>query len=389
MPTIDELLNADALQDDEESFSPIDGYSVVPYEDPQIVIISKNKEITDIENQISIEGEANSQYIVFERERYEDGIDLSTKILQIHYEREDGIGDNSSPVNVECTSDKLRFGWIVPPKATEINGTLKIMPFAYGTSPTGDSYILKVLYYEYEIHDGLAIGGGIEEPNDEWYTQFLYTMQNLLEQSIQAKNSAKESMLKASESETNALNSQEEAAKSAASASVSDKNAQTARDSATESASQAKKYYENTKELSITNVGDVTISIDAEKKCLVAQYMESEDETLPDDWYTEFLKQVGVWLEQAKGSALSAGNSESKAKEYMENAENASNEAVSANKLAQQAKTECLNSSGSAQESSNLAKSYYEQTKALSVSSVGDIVFGLNTTKKCLTATYE
>lgn len=165
--------------------------------------------------------------------------------------------------------------------------------------------------------------------------------------------------------------------------------AQSAKDTAVQSATQAKQYYENTKQLSISNVGDVQISIDAERRCLVAQYMQSEEEELPDDWYTEFLAQISAWLEQANGSALAAKNSENAAKSYKENAADSKSAAVAANQSAQQAKTECISASGTAQTAANSAKTYYEQTKALSISSVGNVTFAIDVERNCLTATYN
>ena len=375
------------LLEQETGFSPVDGYERVTYSDENTIYI-ENKSIGDLQDQISVSGESNSQYIQFERDRYMDGIDLSDKRLQIHYERPDGSGDNSPAVNVEISENRLRYGWVIPGKAVEQPGILRIMPFAFAEE-SSDVYIMKELYAEYVIHDGLAIDGGIKEPDDEWYNQFLVQMQTLLNQSIAAKNSALESERNAAESAKNALLSQTKAEVSAAAASTHETNAQSAKDTAVTSAAQAKKYFENTQQLSMTNVGDVKISIDAERRCLVAQYMASDDEELSDDWYTKFLSQVSEWLTEIQGSALAAGNSEAAAEEYMENAQASASAAQSANLLAQQAKAESLSSSGLAQQAAQAAQTYYKQTKALSVSSIGNIEFGIDGKRKCLTATYN
>ena len=389
MPTIDELLNDNSdIETYEDGFAPADGYMTVPYSDAQIIYIN-NKSIGDMSEQISVEGESNSQYILFERDRFADGIDLVNKLIQIHYEREDGVTDNCPVVNVEYSEDRLRFGWVIPEKAVAIDGVLRVMPFVYGTDPNGDTYVMKDLYAEYDVNEGMAIDGGIEEPEEQWYQQFLDTMQQFLDQSVSAKNAAANSESNAAQSAEQAAASEESAAVSAGAASAHELNAQSARDVAVESASQAKRYYENTKQLSMASVGDVVISIDAERRCLVAQYMESDKEELPNDWYTDFLAQISAWLEQAQGSALAAGNSEAAAEEYMENAQNSASQATSANTLAQQAAEECLSASGQAQAAANAAKTYFEQTKALSISSMGEITFGINGARKCLTATYD
>lgn len=229
------------LLEQETGFSPVDGYERVPYSDENTIYI-ENKSIGDLQDQISVSGESNSQYIQFERDRYMDGIDLSDKRLQIHYERPDGSGDNSPAVNVEISENRLRYGWVIPGKAVEQPGTLRIMPFAFAEE-SSDVYIMKELYAEYVIHDGLAINGGIKEPDDEWYNQFLVQMQTLLNQSIAAKNSALESERNAAESAKNALLSQKKAAASAAASSTHETNAQSAKDTAVTSAAQAKKVF--------------------------------------------------------------------------------------------------------------------------------------------------
>ena len=45
-------------------------------------------------------------------------------------------------------------------------------------------------------------------------------------------------------------------------------------DTATAAASQAKSYMEQTKQLSITNVGNITFGIDPVRNCLTATYNE-------------------------------------------------------------------------------------------------------------------
>ncbi len=156
-----------------ETYAPVPGYETADYTDDQAVCITSDKKIGSMAGQISIQGEANSQYILYEMDRYHDGVDLSDKLLQVHYERRDGTGGNSTPVNVCASDSRLRFGWIVPGSATTLDGTLKVMPFATGLSPMGDTYIIKTLYAEYKVHKGLAVSGGIEEPDEDWYSAFV------------------------------------------------------------------------------------------------------------------------------------------------------------------------------------------------------------------------
>ena len=159
-----------------ETYTPIPGYETAAYTDDQAVCITSDKKIGSMAGQVSIQGEANSQYILYEMDRYQDGVDLSDKLLQIHYERRDGAGGNSTPVNVCMSDSRIRFGWVVPGSATVLDGVLKVMPFATGLSPMGDTYIIKTLYVEYRINAGLAVSGGIEEPEEDWYQGFVSRM---------------------------------------------------------------------------------------------------------------------------------------------------------------------------------------------------------------------
>ena len=254
LPTVEELLREQDETDfyEEEQFTSVPGYQTSEYKDSQIIIIS-NKEIGNLDQQISVSGEANSQYIMFETNRFEDNIDLSDKLIQVHYEREDGVGDNCPVVDVLASDLHIRFGWIIPPKAVEIDGVLKIMPFAYGTTTSGNTYILKEIYAEYKIQEGLALSEGIEEPEENWYVQFLDKMDNYLSTVKKLEDSAKTSASNASDS------------KQAAAASES---------KAQEYSDSAKTYYEKTKTLSILNVGEMEFSINESKKCLSITYTQ-------------------------------------------------------------------------------------------------------------------
>lgn len=277
MPTIDELLNDNSdIETYEDGFVPADGYMTVPYSDAQIIYIN-NKSIGDMSEQISVEGESNSQYILFERDRFADGIDLVNKLIQIHYEREDGVTDNCPVVNVEYSEDRLRFGWVIPEKAVAIDGVLRVMPFVYGTDPNGDTYIMKDLFAEYDVNEGMAIDGGIEEPEEQWYQQFLDEMQEFLNQSVQAKNEAAESAGYAQDYAEQANASMQQALEYASTASVYYQNVQSAKDSAVQAATQAGQYYEQTKTLSITNVGNMTFAIDPIRNCLTVTYDDTSD----------------------------------------------------------------------------------------------------------------
>lgn len=94
----------------------------------------------------------------------------------------------------------MRFGWVIPPKAVEIDGILKIMPFIHGTTSSGNTYILKEIYAEYDVKEGLALSGGIEKPEEDWYVQFLNKMDNYVSDIEKLEDSAESSASNASDS---------------------------------------------------------------------------------------------------------------------------------------------------------------------------------------------
>ncbi|MDO4333816.1 MAG: hypothetical protein Q4C58_14190 [Eubacteriales bacterium] len=213
MATAEEILAA--MEDEEEVqeaevFAPVSGYKTYDYTDINVIYVD-NKTIGSLSHEIAVSGESDSQYLVFERDRYFKGIDLAAKTLQIHYERLDGAGDNCKPVNVAASDTRIRYGWIVPAAAMALDGNLKVMPFATGTAPTSSQYVLKDLYTEWTVHDGLALSGGFAEPGNDWYMQFVEQMQDYV-------SSAQTYADSAAASESAALSSKTAAAASAATA---------------------------------------------------------------------------------------------------------------------------------------------------------------------------
>lgn len=212
MPSIEELLNGEDTQED--VFAPVSGYKTYEYEDSNIIYVD-NKTIGSLSHEIAVSGESDSQYLVFERDRLFKGIDLTTKTLRIHYERPDGAGDNCVPVNVAVSDTRVRYGWIVPAAAVALDGKLKVMPFAIGAAPTGNNYVLKDLYTEWNVHVGLSISGGIVEPGNDWYMQFLDRMEDYVSDARTYANNAKASETAAKTSESAAKDAAETAQEAA------------------------------------------------------------------------------------------------------------------------------------------------------------------------------
>lgn len=176
MATVDEILAARAYAVGDETWTVDGNYpSYRLYVEPEYVPVT-NKRIADFNDQISVRGEQNAQFVGFQLPRYDDGLDLTAQHLYIHYQTVYGGGDGV-PCNVYWSDNYVRMCWQVPAQATQEPGTIQMMIYATGTNSAGERVTWKTLPASYTIHDGLEIGGGIPEPDQSWYEQFVAQME--------------------------------------------------------------------------------------------------------------------------------------------------------------------------------------------------------------------
>ena len=176
MATVDEILARQAYADGDETWTKDNNYpSYTLYVEPEYVPVT-NKRIADFNDQISVRGEQNAQFVGFQLPRYDDGLDLTAQHLYIHYQTVYG-GSDSVPCNVSKSDSHVRMCWQVPAQATQEPGTIQMMIYATGTNSAGERVTWKTLPASYTIHDGLDIGGGIPEPDTSWYEQFVAQME--------------------------------------------------------------------------------------------------------------------------------------------------------------------------------------------------------------------
>ena len=180
----------------------VDGYENGTYTDDMIFEMDKDtKQLQVITNQIMVSGENKSQFIRFQMPRYYDGIDLSTKNIQIIYMTESGFSDINVAICVERNDENLRFGWLVPAAASYDVGTL-----SFGLEFVGDDYVLKTRVVDVEVFDGLNGGEIIPEPEEQnWYIELQQRCDYVLNKATEAQEAAEESADDADESEANAL----------------------------------------------------------------------------------------------------------------------------------------------------------------------------------------
>lgn len=176
MATVDEILTRQAYAAGDGAWTKDNNYpSYTLYVEPEYVPVT-NKRIADFNDQISVRGEQNAQFVGFQMPRYDDGLDLTAAHLYIHYQTVYG-GSDSVPCNVSWSDNYVRMCWQVPAQATQEPDRVQMMIYATGTNSMGERVTWKTLPASYTIHDGLDIGGGIPEPDPSWYEQFVAQME--------------------------------------------------------------------------------------------------------------------------------------------------------------------------------------------------------------------
>lgn len=148
---------------------------------PTISII--NKAISSISSKI-LSGEKNSEYVTFQINRFYDGIDLSTKLINICYKIDNtDIGGSDSPVNVQTDNTTIKFGWIIPEAIT-----MRVCVAKFGILIVGEEYdkdyVFKTDQAQFSVSKGFECGEGIIKPDDNWFEQFLIRIDSYIQEKI-------------------------------------------------------------------------------------------------------------------------------------------------------------------------------------------------------------
>ena len=172
------------------------------YSDNDFSEVDSSKNINVSQNQINLTQESNSQFIPFRMNRFYDGMDLMKMTLLIHFVTAQKFENNASPINVQYSSDKITFGWLVSKEATAHAGDLTFEIQAIGVNSKGDEYIWKTKPNgKLNILESLS-GDGVIEPDESWITSFLQQVTDKVSEASQAANEAKEAATQASQSAT-------------------------------------------------------------------------------------------------------------------------------------------------------------------------------------------
>ncbi|MET3573954.1 hypothetical protein ABID13_005622, partial [Enterocloster citroniae] len=201
MATVDEILTKQAYAAGDETWTKDNNYpSYTMYAEPEYVPVT-NKRIADFNDQVSVRGEQNAQFVGFQLPRYDDAMDLTKQNLYIHYQTAYG-GSDGVPCNVSWSDNYVRMCWMIPGQATQQPEAIQMMIYATGTNSVGDRTVWKTLPATYTIHDGLEIGGGIPEPDQSWYEQFVQQMEGKVSTAQGYANDAQASKVAAAGSAT-------------------------------------------------------------------------------------------------------------------------------------------------------------------------------------------
>ena len=164
-----------------------------------------SKKLQKISGQTLVAGEENSQYIRFTMPRFWDGIDISDKSIKVVHQLTDQYFGKSDVINGEMTEDAVRFGWVVPKTACCITGTLLFV-----IAVSGEDYVLKTQITEAPVLKSLDPEHDIPEPSQEiWYIDFQARIEELLSETENTLNSARQAAESAERSASDAADIKE------------------------------------------------------------------------------------------------------------------------------------------------------------------------------------
>ena len=229
------------------------------YSDDELSEIDSVKNITVNQNQINLTQESNSQFIPFVMNRYYDGVDLMSMTLLIHFVTAGKYENNATPINVQYSDSKIKFGWLVSKDATAHTGELTFEIQAIGVNSKGDEYVWKTRPNgKLNILESLS-GDGVIEPDESWITSFLT---QVTEKVSEAHNAATQ--------------------------------AQQSADQAAQSASEAKQSVEDVKQSVTDAKNELNASLDEKLTTALSAYYTSEkvDELLADIDLSEVYKKI-------------------------------------------------------------------------------------------------
>ena len=179
------------------------------YYDDDYSTIDNLKNVKISPNQVNLTQEENSQVIPFLMDRFYDGMDLMNMFIKVHIVNIDKDEGYFPPINVEYSSTKIRFYFLVPPEATVKAGKLDLEIVATGKNAMGNNYTWRTKpNSDINILQSL-VGNGVIEPGQGWDSYLEIVNQSVLQAqtaSAEAKEAANRANSAISEVDTKIAN---------------------------------------------------------------------------------------------------------------------------------------------------------------------------------------
>lgn len=159
------------ISDDEKTKNMTDEHDTLKIE-KRTIILDDNKNMV-------IQGDNESQLITFEIDRYQDGVDISDKIITIKYINALGRGYRAKASKVEIEDTVIRFAWLISMSVTAASGNVKFAIEVIGDVRNNDYYIWQTLPATIPVEAGIGVTGFDEEESPDWYLDILNKIQYL------------------------------------------------------------------------------------------------------------------------------------------------------------------------------------------------------------------
>lgn len=141
--------------------------------------IEKRNVLLDNNENMVIQGDNDSQIITFEIDRYQDGVDISDKIITIKYINALGRGYRAKASKVEIHDTTITFVWLISMSVTAASGNVKFAIEVIGDVRNNDYYIWQTLPATIPVQAGIGVTGFDEEESPDWYLDILNKIQYL------------------------------------------------------------------------------------------------------------------------------------------------------------------------------------------------------------------
>ncbi|WP_312369072.1 hypothetical protein [Lachnoclostridium sp.] len=146
---------------------------------------------------IAILNDNMSQILSFRLKRVVDGIDRADKTFCFKYINANGESDIAIATNINNFEDDIIISWALDRKVTRYAGTITFSICILGNLSDGTFYSWNTKPSTFEVETGLDIESQLVTPVNSWFDSWVIEADNILKQSSQFANQAKEFFQKA------------------------------------------------------------------------------------------------------------------------------------------------------------------------------------------------